>query len=73
MLSAPVFEVTVDGNAIVGPVMTIEQLRAGLATGRVPQNAWVRPPETHQWFPQMRCSFMYKTGLTVRSSRKRCR
>lgn len=50
MQSSPVFEVTVDGTAIVGPV-TVEQLRHGLAAGRLPQNAWVRTPGTAQWIP----------------------
>jgi hypothetical protein len=49
--SDPLFEVTIDGTNVVGPV-TADQLRNGVAAGRVPEHAFVRLAGSYQqWVP----------------------
>lgn len=46
----PTLEVTVDGTSVVGPV-TLDQIRRGIAAGRVPRNAYARHRGTTNWVP----------------------
>ncbi len=44
------YEVTTDGETIVGPV-TMDQLRRGLVAGKLPADAKARPIGTIEWIP----------------------
>lgn len=49
-MHTPMFEVTIDGSSVVGPV-TVDQIRQWLAADRLSKSAWVRPYGTQQWHP----------------------